>query len=63
MPRGFKLFGWSYIFAGCFVWGVLSRLDHVPLNLAHLLMAVVFGGPHLAYGVYLAITEKRKEEA
>jgi hypothetical protein len=62
MPRGFKLFGWSYILAGCFVWAVLSRLDHVPLNLAHLLMAVVFGGPHLAYGLYLAITEKRREE-
>jgi hypothetical protein len=63
MPRGFKLFGWSYIIAGCFVWSVLSRLNTVPLYWAHLLMAVVFGGPHLAYGIYLGITEKRGELA
>ncbi len=61
MPRGFKLFGWGYIAAGAFVFAVLSRLDAgASLKLAHLLMGVSFGGAHLAYGIYLAITEKRK---
>ncbi len=62
MPRGFKIFGWGFIGAGALVWLVLSRLEHggASLQLAHLLMAVVFGGSHLAYGVYLAITEKQR---
>jgi hypothetical protein len=61
MPRGFKLFGWGFICAGAFVLMVLSRqADGVSLRLAHLLMAVVFGGAHLAYGIYLAITEKQR---
>lgn len=64
MPRGFKLFGWAFIWAGCFCWIVLSRLEHpVTLQLAHLLMGIVFGGSHLAYGVYLAITEKHRGDA
>jgi hypothetical protein len=58
MPRGFKLFGWSYIAAGAFVLGVLSRLEYSPLKWAHLVMAVAFGLPHLAYGIYLNITER-----
>jgi hypothetical protein len=64
MPRGFRVFGWGFILSGCLVWGVLSGLETgVTLRLAHLLMAVVFGGSHLAYGAYLAITEKRLGEA
>lgn len=63
MPRGFKLFGWAYILTGGFVLLVLSRLEAgASLRLAHLLMGVAFGGAHLAYGVYLAITEKRRSE-
>lgn len=63
MPRGFKLFGWGYIASGLVVLVGLSRLETgAPLRLAHLLMAVAFGGAHLAYGVYLAITEKRRNE-
>ena len=60
MPRGFKLFGWAYIGAGTFVWAFLSRLDYSSLRWAHLLMAVAFGLPHLAYGIYLNITERHR---
>jgi hypothetical protein len=64
MPRGFKLFGWAYIFAGTLVLLMLSRLHAgASLKLAHLLMAVAFGGSHLAYGAYLAITERSRGEA
>jgi hypothetical protein len=64
MPRGFKLFGWSYILTGCFVWVFLSQIQHtVSLRWAHLLMGIVFGGSHLAYGAYLAITEKESDRA
>jgi len=63
MPRGFKLFGWGYIASGAFVLFFLSRLESgASLRLAHLLMALAFGGAHLAYGLYLAITEKRRTE-
>jgi hypothetical protein len=61
MPRGFKLFGWGYIACGTLVLLILSRLESGPsLRLAHLVMAIAFGGAHLAYGAYLAITEKRR---
>jgi hypothetical protein len=63
MPRGFKLFGWSYIAAGAFVWGSLSRLDYASLRWAHLVMAVAFGLPHLSYGIYLNITERNGTHA
>lgn len=63
MPRGFKLLGWAFIAAGIVVLVGLSRLESgAPLRLAHLLMSIAFGGSHLAYGVYLAITEKRRNE-
>jgi hypothetical protein len=64
MPRGFKLFGWAYIVAGTFVILTLSHLKSgVSLRFAHLLMAIAFGGAHLAYGAYLAITERSRCEA
>lgn len=65
MPRGFKLFGWGFIIAGLIVWGTLSRLQsaEVSIRLAHLVMAVVFGGAHLAYGIYVTITERARGEA
>ena len=64
MPRGFKLFGWGYIVAGTLVLLTLSRLHPgASLKLAHLLMAIAFGGAHLAYGAYLRITEHCRGEA
>ena len=59
MPRGFKIFGWAYIITGALVLLTLSSLQPgASLRLAHLLMAIVFGGSHLAYGAYLQITER-----
>ena len=64
MPRGFKLFGWAFIITGALVLLLLSRLKSgASLQLAHLLMAIAFGGSHLAYGAYLAITERSRGEA
>jgi len=62
MPRGIKLFGWTFILGGCGL-SALGAPD-VPRPLyAHGVMGLFFGGLHLAYGVYLFCTEKRKNEA
>lgn len=60
MPRGIKLFGWLYLVLAAVMlflywpeWMKLSVLAN------HVVMGVVFGGVHLAYGVYLHFTEKR----
>jgi hypothetical protein len=63
MTRGMKLFGWIFIAAGCAVFLAGTRTGW-PFGLSpHLLMAATFGGLHLAYGIYLYITEKRKNAA
>jgi hypothetical protein len=61
MPRGVKWFGWAFIFTGLgalLMIGTISR-DYSP----HLLMGLIFGASHLAYGIYLYFTEPRKNEA
>ena len=72
MPRGIRLLGWLFIFAGCgFALALLlttrdgaggghgSPLD--PLfDGRGLFMGIMFGGLHLAYGTYLYFTEKGK---
>ena len=60
MTRGMKLFGWVFIIVGCgLLAGIFteSRAFEIP---ASLLMAATFGGLHLAYGIYLYLTEKGK---
>jgi hypothetical protein len=66
MPRGMKWFGWSFIFTGVGLIAIQStdlvdihRVFHSP----HLLMAAIFGGLHLAYGIYLYFTEKKNPVA
>ncbi len=54
MPRGFKLFGWGFIVAGCF-W---MRAATPSLTSANWAMGLFFGGAHAAYGLYLYFTEK-----
>ena len=55
MPRGFKLFGWGFIVAGCaWMWAAPASL-----SAANWAMGVFFGGAHAAYGLYLCFTEKR----
>jgi len=59
VPRGMKLFGWIFIMLGCAL--VLSiPSDSFPQISSSLLMATTFGALHLAYGIYLYVTEKGK---
>jgi hypothetical protein len=61
MPRGMKYFGWAFISAGCLL-AFTTISDRTFEWLAwrpHLLMAAIFGGLHLAYGIYLYFTEKK----
>jgi hypothetical protein len=62
MPRGMKIFGWSFILGGCilFAVGISDRLTR--LEYAHGVMGFFFGLLHLAYGTYLYFTEKRRNE-
>ena len=65
MPRGIKLFGWTFILAGLGLFLVLDgfRSWDGRMYLPHLLMGVLFGLSHLAYGIYLYFTEPRKNES
>ena len=58
--RGMKLFGWLFIAGGC---GVLVFVSFVGSINSHHLMGIFFGGLHLAYGIYLYVTENRKNAA
>jgi hypothetical protein len=62
MPRGMRIFGWGFILGGCglFALGMpdwARRPDY-----AYGAMGFFFGLLHLAYGVYLYFTEKRRDE-
>jgi hypothetical protein len=60
-PRGMKWFGWVFIFTGCALLVFLSLAEGVPpLRFGHAVMGGMFGGLHLAYGIYLYVTENRK---
>jgi hypothetical protein len=61
MTRGMKLFGWVFILFGCFLF--LLFVNGAASFSPHLLMGFFFGGLHLAYGVYLYLTEKGKNAA
>lgn len=63
MHRGIKLLGWLFILCGsalmaarCQPAGQLASLD------GHCVMGGVFGGLHLAYGIYLYFTEQPGNE-
>ena len=63
MHRGIKWLGWLFILAGC----VLMSLRCHPAASAsfaegHALMGGIFGGVHLACGIYLYFTEPRGNE-
>jgi hypothetical protein len=60
MPRGIKLFGWLYLgLAAVLLFACWPQLLKLSVREHHLVMGAVFGGVHLAYGVYLHFTEKR----
>jgi hypothetical protein len=64
MVRGIKWLGWLFIAAGCgvFIWRALTQNEWSWRD-SHCAMASCFGGLHLAYGVYLYFTERRKNAA
>jgi hypothetical protein len=63
MPRGIKLLGWFFILCGCAFMATRCHTGTV-LSLAngHQVMGGIFGGLHLAYGIYLYFTEPRRNE-
>lgn len=62
LPRGIKIFGWVFVLGGCglFALGIPDWTS--PLNYGYGIMAIFFGGLHLAAGVYLYFTEKSGNE-
>ena len=63
MHRGIKLLGWLFVFCGCALMGMRCFATGTFTTLAgHVTMGGVFGGLHLAYGVYLYFTENRRNE-
>lgn len=64
MPRGIKLFGWLFVLGGCaLTFATQSWPELRSTEAAHYVMGVFFGVFHLAYGVYLHFSEKRKSAA
>jgi hypothetical protein len=60
ISRGVRILGWIFGLAGC-VLAVVTGF--IPKISPALIMALLFGGLHLAAGVYLYFTEKRKNAA
>jgi hypothetical protein len=62
-PRGIKWLGWVFLGGGTLLFLVVIfcglRIPHI----GNLMMGWGFGGLHLAYGIYLYFTEKRKNVA
>jgi hypothetical protein len=60
MQRGIRLFGWIFIATGTLLLGWLAASGaHPEFRFAHIVMGLVFGGLHLAYGIYLHFTEPK----
>jgi hypothetical protein len=61
MPRGIRWLGWLFIIAGIALLASMVWIANYAKALPppHLLMAAIFGGLHLAYGIYLYFTEKK----
>ncbi|HZR15929.1 MAG TPA: hypothetical protein VFE51_01260 [Verrucomicrobiae bacterium] len=63
MHRGIKLLGWLFILSGCALMAAhCPAIASVTAMNGHCVMGAVFGGLHLAYGIYLYFTEQRRNE-
>jgi hypothetical protein len=62
MPRGMRLFGWAFVIGGCGLFALGIPDWGGPLDWAHGIMGFFFGALHLAYGIYLYFTERRRNE-
>jgi hypothetical protein len=64
MQRSIKRFGWIFIFFGlALLFWVLSDEWFRSIAIAHRVMGLFFGAVHLAFGIYLFFTERKKNEA
>ncbi len=67
MRRGMKLFGWMLGLLGATLLVLVNGRTHAAglpsLSLAHLVMGALFGGSHIAFGLYLSATEARSPVA
>ncbi|MDB6027876.1 MAG: hypothetical protein JWM68_4099 [Verrucomicrobiales bacterium] len=63
MQRGIRLLGWLFVITGsALIYAIVGSDEDLTVS-AHTLMGIAFGGFHLAYGIYLYLTEKRKNAA
>lgn len=62
ISRGVRWFGWIYIALAPSIVVVLLVMKPKYMN-PHLVMGFFFGALHLAYGAYLSLTEKSRNEA
>jgi hypothetical protein len=63
MARGMRWLGWIFAVSGMVCLGMLCLQGEPPqAGVADLAMGAVFGGLHLAYGIYLYFTEPRGNE-
>jgi len=61
MQRGIKLLGWLFILCGCVLMAThCSSAIQISIVAGHGVMGAVFGGLHLAYGLYLYFTEQSR---
>ena len=64
MSRGIRIFAWMMILLGAGALLIIPSLQTDPSPaLDHMLMGFFFGVLHLAYGIYLYLTEQRKNAA
>ena len=64
MPRGIRLFGWLFVLGGCtLTFATQSNPALRSTEAAHYVMGGFFGLLHLAYGIYLFFSEKRRPSA
>jgi hypothetical protein len=63
MQRGMKLLGWVFILGGCLLLTYSAgAAEPISLAQAHWIMGAAFGGIQLAYGIYLALTGRHRDE-
>ena len=64
MPRGVRWLGWIYVVVGIsLLAGIVFGERFLMQTSPHLLMGGIFGGLHLAYGIYLYFTEQKSPVA
>jgi hypothetical protein len=64
MPRGIRWLGWVFVVIGVFLLVCMAIVIEWLMQISpNLLMGGIFGGLHLAYGIYLYFTEKKSPVA